>query len=553
MRLRSGSRGRSRIAPRRAAALCIIALLLAGCPERGGDGGGNGVRPVGGGRLTVAYPYEPTTLNPFVTGGDSLPTRDLVRPLMPALYRIGPRGARTPWLLAAEPAAADVGGSPFGVRLRLRADAVWSDGAPITATDVRYTWLAIMRSPRVATRDGYDRLSDVSVEGPKEFRLVFKQPFARWRDLFSAGLGVLPQHMLRNTDISKALTSGWAVSGGPYVLKRWTAGLEMVLTKNPRAWGGAPLLDEIRIQFVPDPITALALYARGSVDALAPYFAPDFARRAEEARDGSRVTRDVGGTWAGLFLNTSVPQVRDARVRQAIAYSINRPAIAEGLVRDEGEVLDAPSGGDQSRVSPAYSRYTYEPARGESLLDAAGWKAGRGGKRRRDGRELTFTLASVGTDDLAQRVLRAMNVQAAAVGIELNLVSLNSDELWGSWINGSRFQAALLIERDPPGGGARGRFGLAGPRNLSRLSDGTLGRSLDAADRTLADTAPAVAAPFDRIAALVPVLPLFRLKVAVAARRGVHEMTANASADGFLWNCERWWIDPSARSSPSGS
>jgi len=166
---------------------------------------------------------------------------------------------------------------------------------------------------------------------------------------------------------------------------------------------------------------------------------------------------------------------------------------------------------------------------------------------------LTFTLASVTSDDLAQRLLRAMNVQAAAVGIELNLVSLTPEELWGSWINGSRFQAALLIERDPPGGGVRGRFGSAGPHNLSRLKDLKLQRSLDAADRTLSGTSAAVTAPFDRLAALVPVLPLIRLKVAVATRRGIHEMAANASADGFLWNCERWWIDRGVAASPTSS
>jgi hypothetical protein len=99
----------------------------------------------------------------------------------------------------------------------------------------------------------------------------------------------------------------------------------------------------------------------------------------------------------------------------------------------------------------------------------------------------------------------------------------------------------------------RGRFGLAGPYNLSRLTDASLRRSLDAADRTLVDTSPAVAAPFGRLASLVPALPLIRLNVTLAARRGVHELVANASADGFMWNCGRWWIDPRVARSTPGS
>src|SRR5439155_460628 len=201
-----------------------------------------------GGSVVVAYPYEPSTLNPFVPGGDSPATRDLVRPLMPALYRIGPKGARAPWLLAAEPSTADVGGSPWGVRLRLRADAVWSDGAPITANDLRFTWKAVTTSPGVATRDPYDRVKDVVVE------------------------------------------------------------------------------------------------------------APDLARRSFAARRGSQVTSDRGATWVGLFLNTQGLVLSDVHVRQAIARSLDRPAIAEGLVREWGEELDAPSAGDGLRTAPTFDR-----------------------------------------------------------------------------------------------------------------------------------------------------------------------------------------------------
>ena len=115
---------------------------------------------------------------------------------MPSLYRLGPKGQRALSLLAREPSAADIGGSPWSVRLQLRDDAKWSDGQAITASDIRFTWQAVMKSPGIASRDGYDRIADVVGESPSVVRLVFKAPFARWRDLFSAGLGVLPSHAL---------------------------------------------------------------------------------------------------------------------------------------------------------------------------------------------------------------------------------------------------------------------------------------------------------------------------------------------------------------------
>jgi len=556
MRPVSGSPPPSRLLPRTAAAACL-ALLLAACPSSDGPGpNGNGTgatpEPTRGGELIVAYPNEPPTLNPFVTGGDSPATRDLVRPLMPALYRLGPDGDREPWLLAAEPEGADVGGTPFSVRLRLREEAVWSDGRPITADDLRFTWQAVLRSPKIASRDGYDRIADVVIEAPKTARLVFREPFARWRDLFSAGLGVLPAHALGKTDISGALIRSWPVSGGPFVFKSRTAGLDLVLERNPRAWGDVPLLDRIRIVYVPDPVTALQLYTRGEVDVLGPYPAIEFARRAAAARRGSSVTGDRGATWVGMFLNVKTPELADVRVRRAIALAFDREAIAEVLVREQGTLWDAPSAGDAARLSAAFARYRQDTNEAARLLDAAGWREPSGeGIRRKDGRELSVTLAATDSDELNQRILRALNTQASGIRVDLNLVSMDYARLTGDWAPGARFEVGLFVLRDPPGGALRARFGLAGPSNVTLLVDRALIGLLDAADRSLDDASSAVDAPSMRLADLVPVIPLYQLEVTLAARAGVREVEANASADGFLWNAAKWWIEGGG--TPSGS
>jgi peptide/nickel transport system substrate-binding protein len=472
---------------------------------------------------------------------------------MPSLYRLGPGGRRSLSLLAREPAGPDVGGTPFSVRLRLREDAVWSDGQPITSSDLRFTWQAVMKTPGVASRDGYDRIADVVGESAKVVRLVFKQPFARWRDLFSAGLGVLPSHVLVKTNIGGALRASWPVSGGPYVLRAWTAGLEMVYERNPKAWGERPLLDRIRVQFVPDPVTALQLFRAGKVDVIAPYAGVDMRRRATVSRKGSAVTSDRGDTWAGLFLDVRDGPLADLRVRRALMLGANRAAIVEGLVRDMGEVIDTPSAGDPARTDPSFARYPYSASEADALLDQAGWRqpSDETDPRLKNGRKLTFTVASVGTDEIASRFLRAMNSQTAAVGIDLNLVQLDTETLWGTWLDGARFEAALLIVRDPPNGGLRARFGLPGRENVSRLSDAKLRGQLDAADATLDDASAVVDAPFGRVAELVPVIPLFKLDAVMAARSGVHEVTASAASDGFLWNCDRWWVEKAAAASPA--
>ncbi|TMK15946.1 MAG: hypothetical protein E6G68_10375, partial [Actinobacteria bacterium] len=147
---------------------------------------------------------------------------------------------------------------------------------------------------------------------------------------------------------------------------------------------------------MPDPVTALQLYARRSVDVLGPYVAPDLARRSLAARRGTQVTTDRGATWVGLFLNTQSLILSDVHVRQAIARSLDRPAIVEGLVREWGEELDAPSAGDGLRTAPTFDRYPYGAGRAAALLSGAGWKTVKGARsRRRGAMELSITVATV--------------------------------------------------------------------------------------------------------------------------------------------------------------
>lgn len=540
--------------PLRTPALTVVALALASCPSSPTPRPSATPTPsvVRGGEIRVAYPWEPPTLNPFLRGGDAPATRELVRPMLPALYRLGPGGTRVPWLLEREPSGADVGDVPFSVRLRLRPDARWSDGRPITASDVRFTWRTIMdRRWPVASRDGYDRITDVVVESERVARVVFAGPFLRWRDLFSAGLGVLPEHALGGKNFSKELSGAWPVSGGPFSLASYTPGLELVYARNPSAWGGAPLVDRVRVLFVPDPTTAIQLFRRGDVDVLGPYSAPDFARRVSEDPD-ARVTRDAGATWVGLALNTSHPALSDARVRLALVRAIDRAAIVEGLVRDEGV---AHEDGFVAPAQPgAFAALDADTGAATALLEEAGFRAGRDGIRRRAGTELGFTIASIASDELADRVLRAVHGQTRALGFDPNLVGVDADEFWSEWMQGSRFEAALAWMADPPGGAARARYasGFVPPAgiNYSRLRSKALDRALGEADG-LGDAGLALVA--ELLAEAVPVIPLYRVRVTAAARRDIHGVEANASADGFLASAHAWWREGGASPAAAGA
>lgn len=514
-------------AGRQAAAFLVLVLVASGCPSHkpSQPAPSSTARREPSGALTIAYPAEPATLNPFVPAGDSPATRDLVRMLMPALFKITPDGTRATWLLDAAPTESN--GPPFSVTVTLRNDAVWSDGTPITADDLRFTWQLAARNQ--IARAGYDQIARIVTLTPKRARIEFKAPFRRWRDLFSAGLGVLPAHALSTPRRLASLSSSWPVSGGPFVLKAWHKGLDMIFEPNPYAWAGKPLLKQIRVVFVPDALGALTLYQRGMVDALAPYDAPDWITRV-----GPGSTTDTGLTWMGLVLNTRSRILGDAKVRQALADSIDRDRLVRGLLQREGQPLDAVPPGSLT----SFGKYG-NVARARTTLSADGWTGS--GIRKKRGTKLSFTIAVADSDGLGQVLARAITYQAARAGIDVQSVILPLDEIMSKWLPSARFDAAILQWRDPPAGAVRARFAGAGKLlNVARLADATLNRDLAAEDASPATAA--TEASQGRLAALLPVLPIATLAVSVASSGRAHGLQANAEADGPFWNAEQWSV-----------
>ena len=504
-------------AGRPAAALALLALLASGCPSHNGAQPTPSVSRPASGTLTIAYPAEPATLDPFVPAGDTPATRDLARLLMPGLYKITPSGARERWLLESEPVVSN--GPPFSVTLTLRRDAV---------DDLLFTWQLAARGQ--IAREGYDQIARIVALTPKRARIEFRAPFRRWGDLFSAGLGVLPAHALSTPRRLAFLSSGWPVSGGAFVLKAWHRGLDMIFEPNPHAWGGKPRLLRLRVVFVPDALGALTLFRRGQVDALGPYQAPDWTKRVA----GASVTTDAGQTSMGIVMNTRSKLLGDVRVRRAFADSIDRGRLVRGLVQTEGSKLDVVPPG----TSAPFAVYG-NVGRARATLSADGWRGAP--IRSKGGTKLSFTIAVADSDGLGQVLARAIQYQAAQASIDVQTVFLPVDEIMSSWLTGPRFEAAILEWRDPPDGALRARFASGGKLlNVARLSDQRLNGDLSAEDASAAVVTKEASEA--RLAAVIPVLPVATLTISLVASARAHGLVANAEADGPFWNAEQWSV-----------
>jgi peptide/nickel transport system substrate-binding protein len=508
---------------RRTEAAALGLLLLAAACTTDGKGahsspGPSLERPAAHGTLRIAYPEEPATLNPI--RARSAAERDLLRPLLPSFFRITPELAYEPYLLAEEPTVR-VTGQEMLVDFRIRDDAAWSDGTPITVDDVVFTW-RVMSDPvlPVEVRDGFEYVQSIRPRSERDGQLILSPPYAAWRDLFAAGRFVLPAHAATRRGEVRTWDAGPPVTAGPFLLEERVRGRSVTLVPDPLFFGPDPLVDRIEVLFVPDPTTAAQLLAAGRVDAVAPTLGVAWRHRLSEIK-GTQTSSVYGPNLVHLLINAET--VTDASERRAIGEAIDRGRFADVLLGDEARVADGVLSPEQDGFIPAWERY------GDGTIGPL------------PERELLLAYPQT---ELVALAARHVLSQLRLSGGDVELVGLDPQIFHDEWLPERRFDLAIWESRGGPGPWLDRWFGSEGDESLVGLRDPRLDELLARA-REGAEVATApLAAAQSRIAKLAPILPLFQPLVTAGWRQGVSGLLANPSADGIFWNAWEWSVAP---------
>jgi peptide/nickel transport system substrate-binding protein len=461
--------------------------------------------------VRVGYPDEPPTLNPVTDPSPA--SRDLLRPLLPSFFRITPDLRYEPSLLAAEPEVVAAGESTE-VRFRIREDAAWSDGTPVSVRDVEFTW-RVMTDPELDAWDptGFDRLVDVVADDPKAGRLILEGPWPGWRDMFSAGRFVLPAHVGEPETVGR-WDDGPPVTAGPYRLEGWTRGHSIALVADHAHWA-PPAIERLEVRFVPDPTTALQLLERGQLDVVAPMAGVSWRRRLADVAGGG-TSSATGPDVVSLAMN--VGSVGDADLRRRIAHAIDRARFLEVALRDDAEPADGLLAPEQAGAELAWGAYGTGPTPGQAAPE-----------------ELELIHQRAELPDLVARFVQA-ELERAAIDVEL--VALEADVLQGTFLPSRRFDLALVEVRTGPSPELWRWVEVPGAgTSLTGLADSALA---DLVRRAAEGSAPALRGAQARLAELAVSLPLYQPRVTVGWRAGIAGPAANPTVEGPLWNVEAW-------------
>ena len=446
----------------------------------------------------------------------------------------------------------------------------WSDGQPLTADDVVFTWRALADPGAAAARpDGFERIRAVDRRSATELVWTLDGVDPAYL-LLGAGLFVLPAHRLR------AAGADWShdpflrqpdVVSGPFAVTGAVAGDHLLLTANPqyadgRAAPGAypdggpfthtPYLERVVLQAQAGRTAEVQTLTAQGADAgfhLLPDDLPDLRGAAGSAPVVTTGLRDellVPNHAANQATGRPPPWVADPRVLEALDLALDRTA----LVRDALPDAARPARGLYPRALAGIATGTPLPAGAEleaarRQLDAAGWAPGPDGVRVKDDRRLAFALTGIcgrpGLDRELDRIRRQWLPLGAAV-----TTSCQGREAFLQLGAAGAFDMTLYSDQWAPDPSAWAAAGVSdGPGNWGRCRDRALDADFARAGSTLDPTARRSAA-LDAEREWLRyrcTIPLFEWPDVRQVSGRLRNFVPNpAAAD--TWNAADWWLAP---------
>jgi uncharacterized NAD-dependent epimerase/dehydratase family protein/ABC-type transport system substrate-binding protein len=502
------------------------------------------------GHLRIGIPIEPDNINPLFGHTDATDQIDTL--IFAPMFRYDPHGEFVPELATEVPSYANGGISRDSktITLHFRPGVTWSDGVPLTARDLRFTWKAVM-NPRNSTKTtfGWDGVATIDVPDDQTAVVHLKRPDADALGLFGSGGSAyppLPEHLLgKLPDLNQAAFNAHPISSGPWLLKEWRHGTSFEFVPNPRYWRGPPKLRAISMRFYPNPDTLFTELQTHDIDLIANVAETVMARLGSVR--GITTAKHLIASWRRLAINCSRPALSDARVRLALAEAIDWDRMNATVYH--GYNLRARSDiPPDSWAAPSIPFYPHDLAAAQRLLDAAGWRRGPDGVRAKADVPLELTISATNAPGNEEAEV-SMQQQLRAIGVRLSIKNYPGSLLFAQHgpLYGGTYDLEWSIETNAPDPDNQASWSadFIPPRgaNTAFIRDAILTRVSEAARRTF-DRAKRKALYQQeeaRIHALVPMV-FFYWENSVAAYNSDLRNYKPAEYISDFWNSWEWSI-----------
>lgn len=417
-------------------------------PEPAKDG------PVDGGTLSYGTFAEIVTVNPLFI--DDTSSGDLATWLYAPLFSLDSKGgiAADAHSLAAEMPQISADGKTYTIKLKTTPK--WTDGTPVTADDVVFTFQAFA-NPEVGSTaiSNFDKLASVKALDSHTVEMVLKDTYSPF-ETDSLLTPIIPAHVFKDVGPNEMQAHPYGkdlsatVTNGPYKWAEWEQNQHHLLLRDPNYWGPRPHIDQFIYKIYADQQTMVQALLTGDVDMITGI--PTSLLDTVKAKAGVAVEEQPGPYYDYLGFNfdgQNFPGGKSpfagVKTRQALYYAINRKGMVDSILKGHGELLDGPflSTG-WAYTEGAATSFPYDPAKARQLLADDGWTAGPDGILVKDGQKFSFTLQYNAGNARREQLCAVIQQNLKDVGIEVIIEPVE----WSSWIENNiipgKYQAIVL-------------------------------------------------------------------------------------------------------------
>ncbi len=388
----------------------LLLALITGCSGRAERSGAIDETSV----LTSALLGDVSILNPILASDTA--SSAVIGPVFSGLVKIDEDLKIIPDLARSWKASADGRTYTF----YLRDDVKWHDGKIFTANDVKFTFDSIL-DPKVNSV----RRGDYIINGkPIKWTVVsgniiearLPEPFAPF--LASAGMSILPAHILRGKDMNSTDFNQRPVGTGPFKFEEWKVSDHITLVRNTEYYNGRPLVSKLLYRIIPDENSQVVALEAGEIDESS-LPVRDYSRILASGR--FNVYEYDSLMYIYLGMNLARPVFNDRRVRLALEYATDREQLIDLISRGHASPAYVPMHPLSWAFNGGLKRGPKDLKKAASLLDEAGWKMTPSGIREKDGRPLEFEVLVNQGNKEREKAAVILQWQYRKIGVKVNV------------------------------------------------------------------------------------------------------------------------------------
>jgi peptide/nickel transport system substrate-binding protein len=351
-------------------------------------------------------------------------------------------------------------------------NATFTDGEPLTADDVAYTFNRVLKGESIEQTNYGSYVQNIkSVEATDDYTVVItvKEPTPIMNNL---QIPILPEHIwsqisaedLRDYPNEPDSDPPGMVGSGPFILTDAVKGQYYRYETNPDYWGGEPNIDGVEFKIYQNDNGLVTALQNGEID-----FADDIDANLFGTLEGAEnitaeasvysgfnyITMNGGAQLTdGTPIGDGHPSLKDPVVREAIHYAVDKEALVDRTLDGRGEP-------GETFIPPIYSDFhltiedpiTYDPDYANQLLDDAGYTKGSDGIRTMpDGSDpLVYTMFARQNSKTSQTTMELMQGWLEAIGIDSTLEVVSEGRLYGIAGDGTfdLYEWGWVVEPDP--------------------------------------------------------------------------------------------------------